>query len=375
MKRKFFVYIFSILLSVLIFAGLLALVLSMRQTFPSFTSKQQTHISETSTVKMKSTITPVSQNACLRPNFRCGVAFPRWSSDGYSFHDSIWSSGLHDLYPQTGARWVSIVVELYQPNLSIPSVQTNPGTPTPASVAEGIKLAKQYGYHVFVEPLLATGGPANWGGYVHYHSAQDLSTWFDSYWSTLRPYVVAAHDADQLAIGTELQGLQDVAPQYWLSLLSNVHNLYSGPLVYDLNWTSLQHSLPTWLKSPLLTYLGVSAYFPLVDTPRQVTQQEAVILWHDRVQHWLDLLAEETGKPVVITEIGYRNMIDAGYKPFAYTTTAPRDDMQQALLYNATLTNVFNDQHIAGIFFWAWQIPPFGFSKQTEQTLWKWYAS
>src|SRR5437660_69037 len=104
--------------------------------------------------------------------------------------------------------------------------------------------------------------------------------------------------------------------------------------------------LPTWLSSPLLQSLGVSTYFPLIDNPRRVDAREAVNLWHDRVQGWLDALAISTQKPVIITEIGYRNTSDAGYKPFYYASTAPRDDAEQAILYNAALENVAQDPYI-----------------------------
>ncbi|HLG60643.1 MAG TPA: hypothetical protein VKY19_01840 [Ktedonosporobacter sp.] len=228
-----------------------------------------------------------------------------------------------------------------------------------------------------MEPLLTVGGPQQWAGFIQFSSSQSLQAWFDSYWATLRPYLIAAHDVDEIAIGTEFERLQNVNPSYWITLLQRVHSVYSGKIIYDMNWTTLKNPpLPKWFWSPLLNDLGVSLYFPLVDAPKRLTQQEAITLWHDRALVWLDGLAQTTGKSVIISEIGYANTAYAGYNPYNAAFSAPRDDDEQALLYNAALQNIHNDSHVIGVFFWAWLVPPYDPSqKPAAQILHQWYSS
>ena len=71
------------------------------------------------------------------------------------------------------------------------------------------------------------------------------------------------------------------------------------------------------------------------------------------------MLALQLGKPVLISEIGYRDSTDALFDPWQKVTQAPPDPVEQAAAYNAAMQNVWNDQHIAGIFVWAWSVPFF----------------
>ena len=46
--------------------------------------------------------------------------------------------------------------------------------------------------------------------------------------------------------------------------------------------------MPTWLENPLLTYIGVSAYFSLTSRPERVDPSLMPILWYDDVETLLD---------------------------------------------------------------------------------------
>ena len=99
-------------------------------------------------------------------------------------------------------------------------------------------------------------------------------------------------------------------------------------------------------------------------------------LWRDKIKTQLDALAGQIGKQVLISEIGYRNSSDALYHTWESTTTAKADPQEQAGAFDATLTNVFSDAHIAGTFFWGWDdVGRFAFSGQpATQVLLKWYT-
>jgi hypothetical protein len=69
----------------------------------------------------------------------------------------------------------------------------------------------------------------------------------------------------------------------------------------------------------------------------------------------LDAFSLQLRKPMIISEIGYRNSADTLYNSWLpYSTLSRPDPAEQAAACNAALANVIPDPHIAGIFFWGW---------------------
>ena len=296
-----------------------------------------------------------------RPLFETGVVFPRWGADAYTSSDPNYAIGLNEIQNQTGARWVELTVDLYQPTKTSTTVEIQSTTPTPEALEAGIQIAHAHGYHVFVAPLL-TVGTSTWSGRISFTKLSQADAWFTSYWSLLRPYLVASAfaGADQFAIGTEFYGLEGNWTSQWNNLISEAHGVFPGILTYDLNFSTLQErQMPTWLENPLLTYIGISAYFSLTSRSERVDPSVMPILWYDDVETLLDNTSVRLGKPILISEIGYRNSSDTLYEPFLQSTSAPPDPAEQAGAYQAALQNTVPDPHIAGIFFWAWSLPPF----------------
>jgi hypothetical protein len=205
-------------------------------------------------------------------------------------------------------------------------------------------------------------GKGIWSGRISFSNPRQAGAWFTSYWNALRPYMVAAAGAgaEQFAIGTEDYGLENQWTSLWNNLISEAHAAFPATLTYDLNFSTLQErQLPTWLENPLLTYIGISAYFPLTTKPERVDPSLMPILWYNDAEIMLDTTSARLGKPILISEVGYRNSSDALYEPFLHSTGAPSDPAEQAGAYQAALQNTVPDPHIAGIYFWAWSIPPF----------------
>ena len=143
-----------------------------------------------------------------------------------------------------------------------------------------------------------------------------------------------------------------------------------------MNWVSVGQTMPLWLKTPNLTYVGVSSDFPLVNTSTRVDPKAMAALWQQNIKTKLDALSTQLGKPVLISEIGYRNSADALYHTWLATSIAKTDPVEQAGAYDAVLTNVLHDTHIAGTFFWGWDnVGMFAIRGQPAvQVLLKWYA-
>jgi hypothetical protein len=312
--------------------------------------------------------------------FQMGMVFPRWGSKAYGTEDDWWTDGLIDLYRQTGSQWVEMTINFYQPSLTSTQIQAKPSlTPTPQTMAAGIRVARTLGYRVLVAPLLTVGGPEGWAGDINFVTIEQEQQWFDHYWKAIMPYVRAADQAgaEEFAIGTEYEWLQLQAPaSLWNELIARFHQNFKGWLVYDMNWSSLYKGVSPWMGNPSLAALGVSVYIPLSDTSRRLDPASIAALWKSDVEQPLDGLSEAIKKPVLITEIGYRNSADALYAPWQQETKAPADPDEQAAAYDAALMNIHNDPHITGIFFWAWSLPVFQPNGlPASDVLHKWYTS
>ncbi len=313
-----------------------------------------------------------------RVDFQSGVIFPQWGTKAYSTKDRNWQVGLHEIRQQTAAQWIGLPINLYQPSLISTQVQANNATPTPQAIIEGIRAARSMHYHVFVFPQLTVGGPKSWSGNIQFPTLQLTLAWFDSYWLAFKPYVVAAAQAgaEQLAIGSEYELLQPAAPALWNRLIERVHQVFPGKLTYDINWSSLYYPLPSWLHNAYLSAIGVSVYIPLTDRPQRLKPATLPVLWQATIGKLLDSFAVQVGKPVLVSEIGYRNSWDALYNPWEVTTNKNTDPMEQAAAYNAALTNIVADHRIIGVFAWAWEFPPFDLRcLPAAQVLHHWYKA
>ena len=330
------------------------------------------------------TSTPTSPPAAChlkQRNFETGVAFPQWSPTAYSESDTSWLRGLRDIRTQTSACWIEMPVLFFQPSLTSTTVTTTQqSTPTLASFSYGVHAARALGYHVFVTPLLTVGGPQPWSGAISFTTFQQEHQWFEDYWQALKPYAVASAQAgvEQLALGTEYEWLQKFAPDaLWNELIAHLRSVFPGALTYDMNWTTLQSPPRAWMRNADLKMIGISAYLPIINTPERIDPKQIPVLWKNTVKLALDTFATKLGKPIFISEIGYRNSADALYHSWESTSTAPPDPQEQAAACDAALANVIPDSRIAGIFFWGWDdVGAFRLSGQPAvAALDRWYSS
>ena len=320
-----------------------------------------------------------AQPASLRPTFERGVIYPQWNPSGYGTLDTAWQQGVAQIKTQTGAQWIEIPVLFTQPTSNSTVVGISQSAPTMQAFTEGIQRAHTLGYKVFFVPLMQVVQAGGWSGSISFQTLAQQQAWFNSYWEVIQPYVAAAasNHVDQMAIGTELQALQQAVPDsLWNALITNIRSVFKNTLTYDMNWSSLTMPMPNWLKNPDLTYIGVSTYIPLEDTSLRVDPQQMPALWQEKIKTKLDALAIQIGKQVLISEIGYRNSTDALYQTWLQYSKAKPDPAEQAGAYNAALSNVLGDTHIAGTFFWGWSdVGLFAIAGQPAvQTLLKWYT-
>jgi len=290
-------------------------------------------------------------------NFQMGIAFPDWGTTAYGEGDTKWLAELPGMQTGTAACWVEMPVLLHQSSLtSTVVVQGDPTTSLP-SFNYGIRFAKSLGLHIFVAIQLQSAGPQPWSAFIHFSTYAQEQQWFESYWQTVKPYAVAAEQngVEQFALGTEYRWLEQNAPaSLWSGLIDELSQVFHGTITYDMDWSALHNSLPSWMLDRRLKSIGISAYAPLVTTPVRVDPKQIRILWAHTVQPDLDNFSRTLGKPIFLSEIGYPNCQVALYQPWNSSCTAPQDQQEQAAATDAALAEILPDQHIIGTFFWGW---------------------
>jgi hypothetical protein len=302
--------------------------------------------------------TPRHSCTLAQNGFESGIALPSWNTNPFG-DDTTWRRELPQMKAQTSACWVEMPILFTQTGLHSTQVSIGGGANAVSSFADGVRFARSLGLHVFVSLLVAVNdaGSEHWVGKVTLTDYAQEQQWFSSYWQAVEPYVVAAAQAgaDQLSVGTEIQWLEDHASAtLWNSLIENMHSVFPGILTYDVNWTALQEPPPSWLGNSDLTLIGVSAYAPILSTSSHVDPSQIPGLWAVKVKKPLDAFAKELGKPIFVSEVGYRNSSDALYDPWNITSSKPADPPEQAAACAAVLSNTLPDQQIFGSFFWAW---------------------
>lgn len=336
----------------------LALTLALLTACGGATSKVA---SPTPTPTSAATATPVDPT--VRQVFEQGVAFPRWGTGVYGATDGTWSSAVQSMRARTNARWVGMIVSLDQNGDSSTTVYAGPDTTSPDALYVGILNARQAGLKVFIEPLLnVRNARSNWSGEVSFATEAEATQWFHSYWSAYKPYVEAAKaaGASQIAIAAEYEALEPQYPDLWLWLTHQVKATFGGTVTYDMNHSSMDKAVPAWMKDPALSYIGVSLYVSLQQSPQPATVAQIEDLWRsNNVLPLLDALSAQLGKPVFLSEIGYRDRSDCLYLPWIWETGAPADPALQGAAYQVAMTMTASDPHIAGIFFWGWQTGQF----------------
>lgn len=272
-----------------------------------------------------------------------GVTLADWSADGYGRPSAM--AAVDDI-AGLGATRVVIVVTAYQNRVTDNSVRTDPSrTPTESAVAQAAARAAAHGMETAVK-LHVDLDSGEWRGNIR---PADPDAWFESYrtfveqWSDFAANVGAA----QLVVGTELAGTIE-HEDHWRALYAAVRSKYGGEVVYAASWDEAW-KVPFW---DAVDRVGIDFYAPVA---QRVTSGRVEILagW----QPWIDrmtILHNQTGKRLLLTEIGYRSIDGAGMHPYDFGAYAAVDPGEQADLYWAALEAVGSKDWIEGVYWWNW---------------------
>ncbi len=223
---------------------------------------------------------------------------------------------------------------------------------TDVGLATTARLARAQGIETLLKPHIWVGG--KFRGDIAMTSEKDWRAWFDSYREFILHYARFAeeHGIQVLCVGTELHRTVVEKPQEWRQLIAAIRQVYSGKLTYAGNWYREFEEVPFWDD---LDYIGIQAYFPLQDTNGS-TVEALRAGWKEPLDR-IRRLSARFGKPVLITEIGYRSVGHAARKPWEWPEhgeAAPVDLETQRNCYQAFFDEVWPEPWLAGVYWWKW---------------------
>jgi hypothetical protein len=134
----------------------------------------------------------------------------------------------------------------------------------------------------------------------------------------------------------------------WREMVSAVRAAYRGPVTYGAAADEV-FTVPFW---DALDFIGVSAYYPLVDD-RSPPRAALVEAWRPVVRQLAELSARWK-RPIVFTEAGYRSADFGAWRNWEIRRDAPVNLPLQADAYAALLEAFWKQPWFGGVYWWKW---------------------
>jgi hypothetical protein len=227
----------------------------------------------------------------------------------------------------------------------------------PEMVARPIREARSRGVAILVTPHLAQWGSGfRSRGDIAFADPQERRRFFELYREWIVQLAAAAREADAFAVGNELDGLVDCEAE-WREVIAAVREVTPARLTYAANWTHFER-VGFW---DALDAIGVQGYFPLSDL-EQPGEEDLRAGWQAALAR-MRAVHERTGKPVVLTELGYNCSLAAAREPWDHKSAAPVDrqraeELQAACLRIALEEIAREERWLRGAFLWKWFVGP-----------------
>ena len=218
-----------------------------------------------------------------------------------------------------------------------------------------------------------------WRALIEFNKEKDWDTWFSSYTNFITHYArfAQAYGIEQFCIGCELTGTIR-RQKNWEEVIDSVRAYYDGPLTYAANWWPAYDSVAFWHA---LDLVGIDAYFGLTDV-LDPTLDELLVAWERWVEDMEDFQSR-IGKPIVITEMGYRSIDGCNITPWDWWSPGTIDLQEQEVCYLAACSTFLYRDWLEGLYFWSWEVDRAGGaeddsytprSKPAEAVLTDWYG-
>jgi hypothetical protein len=270
-----------------------------------------------------------------------------WNSTGSQASQAADANRIFNYVVGLGANSVGIGFWFFTDGPTPTRVYGVPGrTPSPATIAMVIKIAREHGLRVVVRPLLNEDNikiiVPNWRGTIQ---PPNLYNWFASYYAFLKPYLQVAQSAGANAfnIGTELDSL---APDqsHWSIFENTIAQIYKGQQLYAVNYGRWQQDPP---------------YEPVPDAPVDAWPQLGVsdsATIPQLTSAWITWLHNQPSsvlRKTVLQEVGLAAAAGAYKEPALSAPAGTPLDLTIQRNWLTAACDAAKDEHLAGIYFYT----------------------
>ncbi len=287
--------------------------------------------------------------------FQRGVCYAHaWGWSGQDGYGSETSARTLERLHKLGVEWLSLTPFGFMASVTASDIRMMGahGGESDERMRADVNRAHALGMKVTLKPHLWIRH-GEWQGDLKWPDDEAFRRWFASFRAfALRYAALAEQDHyDLYVIGTELKSATARDPAAWRALIAEVRKVYKGPLTYAANWDEAEH-VAFW---DALDFIGVDAYAPLTRTPG-AKDAELCVAWGGLAKA-LGALSLRVGKPILLTELGYRATRDAAMAPATWPESDPNphyDPGHQAACYRAAYDALWGKPWLAGIYVWKW---------------------
>jgi len=209
--------------------------------------------------------------------------------------------------------------------------------------------AQQLGMTTLLKPQIWIRN--SWPGEIEMDSPKAWNTFFRSYTNWITHYALLAeiHQFDILCIGVEMTETVLQKPAEWRKLIRKIRTIYSGPITYSSNWGKEFEQLTFWDD---LDYMGLSCYYPL--TNKKIVSEKKLKKHFTDILKKLKKVHRQHQRPLLLTEIGFRNITHPWTLPHAEPDGRPENPANQEIAYRVVLESLQSADFITGFFWWKY---------------------
>jgi len=218
------------------------------------------------------------------------------------------------------------------------------------ATACSLREAHTRGWFTMLKPQIWVGR-GSWPGDIDFETEQEWDEFFDHYTYWILHYALLAEQekAGALCIGTELRYTTLKHPERWREVIKKVRMVYGGQLTYAANWGEEFEGFSLWDD---LDAIGLNSYYPISESDNPT--DEDLLAGARRWIKMAQAVSRKFGKPLWLTETGYRSVTMPWKNPHAEAGERAADTRAQARCYEALLTAATETPELKGIFIWKW---------------------
>ncbi|MEM7104936.1 MAG: hypothetical protein AAF502_17500 [Bacteroidota bacterium] len=262
-------------------------------------------------------------------------------------------------------EWITLVSWGYQDDIDSPIVTHHDGDSIrimdyDAHWVRKIKSVRAAGFKVFFKPhvWLLSPSEGKWRSDIFPANELGWQTWQESYRNFILRYAKVAERAkvEMFCVGMEFWRLSVEKPEFWIKLIEDVREVYSGKITYAANWYHEYEEIKFWDQ---LDFIGVQAYFPLANTTNP-SLREISKGWSKHVRT-LESLSKKWDRKILFTEMGYKSTTNSAITPWEWSQNLSDSDRQyspetQAKCYQAFFNKVWGKDWFDGVHIWVMRI-------------------